>query len=109
MLALLLMAWPAPDATLAGLPTPLERPLKVYIDAGHGSRSNPGARGCFCQREQVHTARVAALTGLGGFEVRLSRTGDAGPSYPRRIAAAERWGANAIVSIHADVRGAAWP
>lgn len=115
LVALLLTAWPAADAalTLSPAPLPLTRKLKVYVDAGHGSAGNEGALGCFCQREQVHTLQVAThlasvLARLGPFDVKLSRQDDRGRRYPTRIAEAERWGADAIVSIHADVRGEAW-
>ncbi len=115
LVAFLLAAWPAPDATLTVLPAPapLQRKLKVYVDAGHGSVGNEGAPGCFCQREQVHTAAVAmhlayVLARLGAFEVKLSRKEGLGARYPSRITEAERWGADAIVSVHADVRGEAW-
>lgn len=115
VLALLLAAWPDASARLVVLPAP-ERPakrLRVYVDAGHGSPGNEGARGCFCQREQVHAAQVAmhlasVLARLGPFEVRLSRRDEVGRRYPARIAEAQAWGADAIVSLHADVRGEAW-
>lgn len=116
LVAVLLSAWPSPDATLSALPAPAasKKPLKVYVDAGHGAPGNEGALGCFCQREQVHAAQVAThlayvLSRLGGFEVKLSRKDERGKRYPARIADAEAWGAGAIVSIHADVRGEAWP
>jgi N-acetylmuramoyl-L-alanine amidase len=115
-LALILAAWPDPNARLITLaaPQPQLRKLKVYVDAGHGHPGNEGAVGCYCQREQVHTGQVAShlafvLAQLGPFEVKLSRKEDAaGKKYPARIAEAETWGADAIVSVHSDVRGEAW-
>jgi N-acetylmuramoyl-L-alanine amidase len=54
----------------------------------------------------MHLAFVLAQ--LGPFEVKLSRKDAAGKKYQARIAEAEAWGADAIVSVHSDVRGEAW-
>lgn len=116
LVALLLAAWPEPSAALSVLPPPpaRARPLRVYVDAGHGAPGNEGNRGCFGQREQDHTAQVAmhlayVLARLGGFEVKLSRHEETGRRYPARIAEAEAWKADAIVSLHSDARGWATP
>lgn len=84
----------------------------MVIDAGHGSRGNEGNHGCACQLEQEHTLSVAQHVALqlqasGRFEVQLSRHSGETPSYRTRIAAAERFRAEIIVSIHSDARG--WP
>jgi N-acetylmuramoyl-L-alanine amidase len=46
---------------------------------------------------------------MGPFEVRLSRDGDAQPSYTARKALAEQWPADAVVSLHSDMRGPTVP
>lgn len=111
LLALLLAAWPL-DGQLKppALPPTPTRKVKVFVDAGHGSPGNEGAHGCYCQAEQDHTLRVAdhlafVLAATGRFEVKRARTGLPGPRYPQRISAAEAWGADVILSVHADVRG----
>ncbi len=115
-IALLLAAWPEPSAQLTRLALPEAPPkrVRVYVDAGHGAPGNEGNRGCFCQPEMDHTAQVAAhladaLARLGSFEVLLSRRDEKGRRYPARIAQAEAWKADAIVSVHSDVRGWASP
>lgn len=116
VLSLLLAAWPDASASLTVLPAPPvpARPLRIYVDAGHGAPGNEGNHGCFCQREQDHTAQVAmhlayVLARLGPFEVKLSRQEATGRRYPARIAEAEGWKADAIVSLHSDARGWATP
>jgi N-acetylmuramoyl-L-alanine amidase len=79
-------------------------------DAGHGAPGNEGNHGCFCQLEMDHTLTVAqhlafVLSALGGFEVRLTRTGTEQPTYQARIAAAEAWKSDVVVSLHSDARG----
>jgi N-acetylmuramoyl-L-alanine amidase len=115
LLAILLSAWPAADAQLhpVTLPAKGERRLRVFIDAGHGAPGNEGNHGCFCQLEQDHTLRVArqlaaALTGMDRFELQLSR-GDDFPKYQARIAAAEAFKADVVISLHSDARGEALP
>ncbi len=95
--------------------TPAAPPfIRVFIDAGHGAPGNDGNHGAYCQLEKDHTLAVAAqlakaLPALGRFETKLSRTGSARPAYQTRIAMAEAWKADAVISIHSDVRGTAWP
>jgi N-acetylmuramoyl-L-alanine amidase len=111
LMGLIMAAWPALDARVSMLETPFPRgrALKVFVDAGHGAPNNRGNTGCYCQKEQDHTLAVArhlafVLSTLGPFDVRLSRSKQ--PSkYQSRIAAAEAWQADAIVSIHSDARG----
>ncbi|MFZ5444873.1 MAG: N-acetylmuramoyl-L-alanine amidase [Myxococcota bacterium] len=113
LLLLLLAAWPVDGAVHPPrLPTAPTRKVRVFVDAGHGAPGNTGAFGCYCQAEQEHTLRVAdhlayVLSATGRFEVRRARTGLPGPGYRQRVAAAEAWKADVIISIHADVRGSA--
>jgi N-acetylmuramoyl-L-alanine amidase len=104
-------------APLQLLPLPEAKPKRrwrVLIDAGHGAKGNDGNTGLHCQRERDVTLELAfglatRLSLLGPFEVRLSREGEAEPSYPARKALAEAWPADAVVSLHTDVRGGAQP
>jgi N-acetylmuramoyl-L-alanine amidase len=82
---------------------------RVYLDAGHGEPTNSGNRDCFCVPEQDATLSLAddvaaRLDATGRFDVRVSRAGDARPVYTVRIAEAAAWGADALVSLHSDVR-----
>jgi N-acetylmuramoyl-L-alanine amidase len=116
LVALVLAAWPRPDAPLTAPELPpftLSRRLKVVIDAGHGVGENHGNTGCFCQLEQdatLDTARLLAdaLRDTGFFQVKLARA-DTGPSYPARLEQAERFEADAVISLHTDARGEAFP
>ena len=88
LLALLLAAWPADDASLRVVPLPAEptRKVRVFVDAGHGAPGNEGNHGCYCQAEQDHTLEVAdalaaALSATGRFEVKRARTGAQRPRY----------------------------
>ncbi len=118
LLLLLLTAWPASTDGLTLLPLPPVRDagrtpkLRVYVDAGHGAKDNHGAVSCICEHEEDFTARTAAalakaLAATGRFEVKLSRSGEARPSYAARVAEAMKWKADLIVGIHFDVRGSA--
>lgn len=103
-LTLVLLAAPAPAS-------PKDR-LRVFVDAGHGSKGNDGNHGCFCQLEKDHTLAVAehlafVLSALGPFEVSLSRRGDAQPTYVERLEQADAWRADVVVSVHSDSRGEA--
>lgn len=82
---------------------------RVFVDAGHGAPNNPGNTSCFCVDEQDFTlfaARELArrLDATGHFEVRSSRDGRDVVTYADRVAEAERFGAEAFVSLHSDVR-----
>ena len=112
ILSLLLTAWPANDARLTTLELPEQpaRKVRLFIDAGHGAPGNTGNHGCACQLEQDHTLKVAqylgfALSALGRFEVKLSRQPGESPPYRPRIAAAEAFKADVIISLHSDARG----
>jgi len=109
--------WPRALAPLS-LPALREvkppRKWRVLIDAGHGAPGNDGNTGLHCQRERDVTLELAfglatRLNLLGPFEARLSREGEAEPTYADRKALAERWPADAVVSLHTDVRGSARP
>ena len=106
--------WPDPAVQLAAPPVaapPGFGTRRVFLDAGHGARRNPGNHSALCESEQdvmmTLAAEVAAqLTATGLFEVRLSRQGGQTVSYRDRLSAAASWGAEAFVSLHSDARGA---
>ena len=82
----------------------------IYLDAGHGAEKNPGNTSSYCQEEQEFTRLLGLevadyLERTGHFRVTLSRQGSELVPYGDRIAAAERTGAEAFVSLHSDVRG----
>lgn len=106
--------WPHPDAPLTphAVRSANRGPVRIYLDAGHGAVQNSGNVGCRCQLEQDHTLAVAerCAARLGAsrtFEVRMSREGEARPSYSNRVAEANRWEAHAFISLHSDWRD--WP
>ncbi len=118
LLLLVLTSWPSSSDGLKLLPLPPAADarrapkLRVYVDAGHGAKDNHGAVSALCENEEDFTARTAdalakALAATGRFEVKLSRSGDARPSYGARVAEAEKWRADVILGIHFDVRGSA--
>ncbi len=128
LLSLLLVAWPSDTTTLKVLALPpapdagtKQRKLRVYVDAGHGAKNkkssediNTGAVSSGCENEDAFTLRTSealmkALAATGRFELKLSRSGDATPSYAARVAEAEAWKADLILGIHFDVRGMAYP
>jgi N-acetylmuramoyl-L-alanine amidase len=116
LLLLVMMAWPAAGSEVhASAPmTKRAKPIRVMVDAGHGAPGNEGNHGCLCQLEMDHTLTVAqhlafVLSALGGFEVQLTRRGAEQPTYQARIAAAEAWKSDVIVSVHSDARGEATP
>lgn len=106
--------WPAPEVVLqpVALPDAGVRKIRVAIDAGHGSNGNHGAQSAICEAEEVFTLRAAesladALEATGRFEVLRLRRGAATPSYAKRVKAAAAFMAEALVSLHFDVRGLA--
>jgi N-acetylmuramoyl-L-alanine amidase len=108
--------WPHEAAALQvqrAEPKPGFAPRKVVVDPGHGAEGNKGNVSSLCEDEQDFTLRVGrhlveSLRASGWFEARLSRDG-APVAYAERVRAAERWGAEAFISLHSDVRGAASP
>jgi N-acetylmuramoyl-L-alanine amidase len=109
--------WPAADAPLHAVPLPAGKSKKVwrlYLDAGHGAPGNTGNKSCTCEDEQDETLRIATdlaakLTATKRFKVKLSRNHFEQPKYQDRVAAAEAFHADALVSLHTDARGAAQP
>ncbi len=108
--------WPERTATLA--PLDLTAPptfgvRKVAIDPGHGTGENTGAATVACGYEadamlELGLDLADRLRETGHFEVLLTRETAVGPSYKARAAAADAWGAEALISLHLDARGAAW-
>lgn len=107
--------WPAPDAPLV-LPakvTPKRiRPIRLFLDAGHGAPGNTGNRSVTCEDEAAHTLRVAQdlarrLERGGRFIVKQSRRPGELVRYQRRLADAVAFKAEAFVSLHSDARGTA--
>lgn len=120
LLWVFLAAWPAAQSPLQVLALPgapdAGRPakLRIYVDAGHGTKGNHGAVSSLCENEEDFTLRTAqalmkSLAATGRFDLKLSRTGAARPSYAARVAEAEQWKADLIVGLHFDVRGSAYP
>ncbi len=109
--------WPRALAPLVSPSLPVfdgGRKWRVLVDAGHGAKGNDGNTGLHCQRERDVTLELAfglatRLSLMGPFEVRLAREGDAEPSYAARKSLAESWPADAVISLHTDVRGTASP
>jgi N-acetylmuramoyl-L-alanine amidase len=106
-------AFPDPDPTV-WLPPDLGV-HRVVVDPGHGEPGNTGNRDCLCTDEADFTLPLAEelaarLEASGHFEVRTTRPGGAQVPYAARIEAAGTWGAEALVSLHSDTRGAgrAW-
>ncbi|AUX39825.1 N-acetylmuramoyl-L-alanine amidase [Sorangium cellulosum] len=105
--------WPFPGARLTA-PVAVFPPdfglRRIYLDAGHGAPGNTGNTSCFCLEEQDFTLAAAhalavRLNATGRFEARVGRTGDRPLPYLERVEDAARWGADAFVSLHSDVRG----
>jgi len=100
-----------PEALPRDLEVPVpSRPIVVYLDAGHGAENNPGNSSCFCEREQDFTLSllddVTNVLEEHGFVVVPSRFGSELVSYAKRIEAARKARADAVVSLHSDIRGA---
>ncbi|MGK4007247.1 N-acetylmuramoyl-L-alanine amidase [Sorangium sp. So ce1036] len=105
--------WPFPYARVVA-PVAVFPPgfgvRRIYLDAGHGAPGNTGNLSCFCVEEQAFTlaaahALAARLNATGRFEARVGRSGDRPLPYPERVEDAARWGAEAFISLHSDVRG----
>ncbi len=104
-------SWPAEAAPLVILePPPAIRSLRVALDPGHGAGSNSGNHSSLCIDEQDHNLRVArhlaASLEAAGHIPLLTRSDNAGPAYSRRIARAGEQGADLLISLHSDARGA---
>jgi N-acetylmuramoyl-L-alanine amidase len=105
--------WPAAGAPLVSPQLPdlkRRRRMRVYLDAGHGARSNPGNSSVTCEEEQAFTFRLATalakqLEATKRFRVKVSRGEGELVSYPQRLEDALAFEAEAIVSLHSDSRG----
>jgi N-acetylmuramoyl-L-alanine amidase len=109
-------AYPAPaPAAAMGEPGPLsasagrgrlDRPFVVVIDPGHGG-GDAGAIGANQMREKdivlaVGLKLMDALTALGRFDVRMTRTTDRFLTLAQRAEFSEKAGADLFISLHAD-------
>jgi len=95
--------WPGYDVGTASWAMPQR---VVVIDAGHGGK-DPGAIGRDGAVEKtinLSIARLVSLLAAGDPRLRivLTRSDDRFVELADRIAEAERWGADAFVSIHAN-------
>lgn len=105
--------WPALGSELSELALDVPQGFgerRIFLDPGHASGDNHGATTAWCETEadvMMEVARDLAtwLEETGHFTVRLAREDERGPSYQRRVAQAEAWGADALVSLHLDARG----
>ena len=88
-----------------GLPTVPRNRYRVVIDPGHGG-PDPGAVGIGGLRETDVvldvSLQVAALLRARGVDVRMTRTSEIDVDLPPRVSLANRSGATALVSIHAN-------
>jgi len=104
---------PGADVELPELaPRTVLRPIRLLLDAGHGALDNAGNTSTYGVEEQEFTLDLAQdvraeLEATGWFEVRTSRAAGELTAYAARIDAARAMGADAFVSLHSDVRGAA--
>lgn len=79
----------------------------IVIDAGHGGEDT-GYLSWTGHREDELVLRIAhrieaRLLAAGGLDVRMTRSGEGGPSDETRLAMANAAGADLMLSIHADV------
>ena len=96
----------------AGLPTVTRGKYRVVIDPGHGG-PDPGAIGIRGIRESEIvldiSLQVARLLKAKGVQVTMTRTAEVDVDLPPRVSIANRVGANAFVSIHANAISMARP
>jgi N-acetylmuramoyl-L-alanine amidase len=89
----------------SGLPTVARNRYRIVIDPGHGG-PDPGAIGIGGLRETDVvldvSLQVADLLRARGVDVRLTRTREVDVDLPPRVSLANRSGATAFVSIHAN-------
>ncbi|MEE2567599.1 N-acetylmuramoyl-L-alanine amidase [Hyphobacterium marinum] len=79
----------------------------IVVDAGHGGEDD-GYYSWTGHPEAELVLRIAQrieerLTASGGLDVRMTRSGEGGPSDETRLAIANAAGADLMLSIHADV------
>lgn len=83
--------------------------VKIFIDPGHGG-SDSGATGNGLREKNI-TLQIATriknilLTEYNGVEVMMSRTTDEFVSLKDRTDAANRWGADYLLSVHINAGG----
>ncbi|MEO7327027.1 MAG: N-acetylmuramoyl-L-alanine amidase, partial [Minicystis sp.] len=107
--------WPGPRAILSVISPRFPADFgvhRVVVDPGHGAAHNRGNTSCFCVVEERFTLGAAfalrdRLEATGHFEVKLSREDEATIEYQERLDEAARFGAEAFVSLHSDIRGKA--
>lgn len=84
------------------------KPIKIFIDPGHGGNDNGAAWGekyDYVEEDDLNLIISFLLRcelQLAGFEVKMSREKDEPVTLGRRVALANYWGADVFVSIHAD-------
>jgi N-acetylmuramoyl-L-alanine amidase len=106
--------FPTASAPLSadGLPTVPRGRFLVVVDPGHGG-PDPGAVGIGGLRETDVvldvSLQVARLLQARGVQVLMTRTSEVDVDLPPRVALANRSGANAFVSIHANALSMARP
>lgn len=88
--------------------------IKIFIDQGHNPRNpNAGAEGSGLREQdlvyEIGTLTAELLRGNPNFEVRLSRNSPdeilgttVGESLAARVRAANEWGADYFISLHAN-------
>lgn len=91
-------------------PSPLPRPIRLFLDAGHGAPNNEGNTSSYGVLEQDFTLDLALdvardLEASGAFEVKQSREPGEATVYAARLERARAAGAEVFVSLHSDVRG----
>ena len=87
---------------LAAPATAQERPL-VFVDPGHGGEQAGVVTDDGIQEKDMVLRwgfLVAEAFARAGYEVRMTRTGDAGPGFAERVRAAEEAGAAVFLSLH---------
>lgn len=87
--------------------------VKIWLDAGHGDK-DPGAVGNGLNEKDVNLKIVLALEWIlnnhyDGAETRLTRRDDTFLTLTERTDAANDWGADFFLSVHANASGTADP
>lgn len=94
--ALLVAVATAPRSAAAQMPGP------VFVDPGHGG-DQPGVVAAGLEEKSLVLSwgfLVAEALTRAGYDVRMTRTGDAGPGFAERVARAEEEGASLFLSLH---------
>lgn len=81
---------------------------KVYVDAGHGGNDTGAVANGLREKDIALSIarRVEADLRRHGVDVRMSRTDDTSLTLQQRTDDANRWGADALVSIHLNAAAA---